>query len=150
MIFSDKIIDAHAHIFPLKIAEKAVKSIGDFYGIPMDCSGGTVQELIACGKKAGVNRFIVSSTATVKAQVRPINSFIYASIKQNKELTGLITLHPDMTAEEVDSEIKFATDNGLKGIKLHPDFQKFCIDDKKMYGITLRRRAYCPYFSYGR
>ena len=30
-----KIIDAHAHIFPDKIAVKASESIGHFYDIPM-------------------------------------------------------------------------------------------------------------------
>ena len=35
-----KIIDAHAHIFPQKIADRAVQSIGAFYDIPMD-DGGT-------------------------------------------------------------------------------------------------------------
>ena len=29
------IIDAHAHIFPDKIAKKATDAIGDFYGIQM-------------------------------------------------------------------------------------------------------------------
>ena len=37
---SDLIItDAHAHIFPPKIAQKAVGSIGDFYHIPMSHPG---------------------------------------------------------------------------------------------------------------
>ena len=34
-----KVIDAHAHIFPQKIAERAVSSIGSFYGIPIDYDG---------------------------------------------------------------------------------------------------------------
>ena len=34
-----KIIDAHAHIFPKKIADKAVQSISDFYETPMTHKG---------------------------------------------------------------------------------------------------------------
>ena len=34
-----KIIDFHAHIYPEKIASKAVESIGQFYNIEMDCEG---------------------------------------------------------------------------------------------------------------
>ena len=34
-----RIIDAHAHIFPDKIAIKASDSIGQFYGIDMDLNG---------------------------------------------------------------------------------------------------------------
>ena len=31
-----EIIDAHAHIYPHKIADKATKAVGDFYNIPME------------------------------------------------------------------------------------------------------------------
>lgn len=129
------IIDAHAHIFPLKIAQKAVKSIGDFYNIPMDSSGGTAEDLIKSGNRAGISKFVISSTATEKHQVRAINNFIAEAVKQYSCFTGLITLHPDLTVKEAECEINFALNNGLKGIKMHPDFQKFAIDDKKMFGI---------------
>ena len=62
------IIDTHAHIFPSKIATKAVKNIGNFYGIEMDGSG-EIDYLLEHGKKAGVTHFIVCSSATTSAQV---------------------------------------------------------------------------------
>ena len=34
-------------------------------------------------------------------------------------------MHQDLTEEEVANEVDWAIQNGLKGIKLHPDFQKF-------------------------
>ena len=34
------IVDSHCHIYPEKIAERAVRGIGDFYSIPMT-QGGT-------------------------------------------------------------------------------------------------------------
>ena len=52
------IIDTHAHIFPTKIATKAVKSIGNFYGIEMDGSG-ELDYLLEHGKHAGVTHYIV-------------------------------------------------------------------------------------------
>ena len=36
---SERIINMHAHIFPMKISEKAVGAIGDFYGIKMQIKG---------------------------------------------------------------------------------------------------------------
>lgn len=137
------IIDAHAHIFPAKIAQKAVNNIGSFYGLPMTANG-EAKDLIQSGKQAGISRFIVSSTATQTEQVRAINSFICQSVKQYKELTGLITLHPDNTVKEIDAEINFALSNGLKGIKLHPDFQKFQIDDRKAYNIYSAAQGVLP------
>ncbi|MDD4002999.1 MAG: amidohydrolase family protein [Clostridia bacterium] len=137
------IIDAHAHIFPEKIAQKAVQNIGNFYGLAMN-NKGEAKDLIESGKQAGISRFIVSSTATQTQQVRAINSFISHSVNKFKELTGLITLHPDNTIKEIDAEISFAQSNGLKGIKLHPDFQKFCIDDKRAYNIYASAQGVLP------
>lgn len=47
-----EIIDFHAHIYPEKIAKKAVQGVGSFYGIPMD-GDGTVHALLREGKKRG-------------------------------------------------------------------------------------------------
>ena len=44
-----EIFDAHAHIYPDKIASKAAVAIGAFYDIPMDCNG-SVSGLLALGK----------------------------------------------------------------------------------------------------
>ncbi len=129
-----EIIDAHAHIYPDKIAEKASQAIGDFYGIPMGFNG-TVNGLLEVGKKAGISRFLVHSVATTPHQVHSINTFIYNELLAHPEFIGFITLHPDLTEEEVIEEIDFALQHGFKGIKLHPDFQKFYIDDPKVFKI---------------
>lgn len=134
-IYTGKIIDTHAHIFPQKIAKKAVKSIGNFYGIEMNNAGGEIKNLIDSGDKIKIKKYIVHSTATTIEQVTPINNFIFNAVKENPKFIGLITLYPDMTIKEIDKEIDFAEKNGLKGIKLHPDFQKFEIDEKKVYNI---------------
>ena len=39
-------------------------------------------------------------------------------------------MHQDLSEEEVKREVEWALANGLRGIKLHPDFQKFNIDDE--------------------
>ncbi len=129
-----KIFDAHAHIYPAKIAEKAVLSIGRFYEIPMSGGSGTPEDLIASGSEIGVSRYLVHSTATTPIQVRAINNYIIGECKAHAELfTGFGTLHPDM--ESFDDEIEYMISNNLKGVKLHPDFQKFAIDDPKAYRL---------------
>lgn len=65
------IIDAHAHIFPDKIAERAVGGIGEFYGMKVDFDG-TLWTLLREGGEAGVDRYIVQSVATVPEQVTEI------------------------------------------------------------------------------
>lgn len=126
-----EIIDSHSHIYPDKIAEKATQTIGQFYGISMHTENGTVSNLLKCGKEAGVSRFVVHSCATTVHQVHPINEFILSQISEHSELIGYITLHPDMDKDAIESEISWSLDNGFKGIKLHPDFQRFFIDEEK-------------------
>ena len=125
-----EIIDAHAHIYPEKIAAKATDTIGVFYDIKMEMPAGTAEQLIKDGGKAGITRYVVHSVATTAHQVRSINEFIRRECEAHPEFIGFITLHQDLSEEEILAEIDFALENNLKGIKLHPDFQKFNIDDE--------------------
>lgn len=125
-----EIIDAHAHIYPEKIAAKATETIGIFYDIKMDMPAGTAEKLLANGKGAGISRFVVHSVATTAHQVRSINEFIKREIEAHPEFIGFITLHQDLTEEEIAHEVDWAIENNMHGIKLHPDFQKFNIDDE--------------------
>ena len=62
------VIDAHAHIYPEKIASKAVDAVGAFYGVEMfdggACSPGTPEALLACTNESPITHFIVHSVAT--------------------------------------------------------------------------------------
>ena len=129
---SERIINMHAHIFPVKISEKAVGAIGDFYGIKMQIKG-TPEYIIEDGKTIGVEKYLVSSTATTGHQVESINNFIAAEMAAHPEFIGYGSLHPEY--ENIAGEIDRMISLGLKGIKLHPDFQKFNIDDEAAYPI---------------
>lgn len=120
------IVDAHTHIFPNKIAEKATKSIGDFYDAPM-LYIGTPKFLLESGEKIHTAKYLVSSPATKPEQVESINTYIAQECAKHPQFFGFGTMHPgyENIKEEVDRIIAL----GLHGIKLHPDFQKFNIDD---------------------
>ncbi len=126
-----EIINAHAHIYPEKIAEKATDAIGKFYDIEMDMKAGTAEQLIEDGKAVGVSRYVVHSVATTAHQVCSINEFIKKEMDAHPEFIGFMTLHQDLTEEMVNQEVEWAIKNGFKGVKLHPDFQKFYIDEEK-------------------
>ena len=132
-----EILDIHAHIYPESIAKKAVKNIGLFYSIDMDCDG-TANALVESGAKIGVKNYVVHSAATVPNQVSNINKFILREVKLHKEFIPFGTLHPSLSKTEIEDEVSFMLNNGFKGIKLHPDFQQFDIDSEsafKMYDI---------------
>ena len=120
-----KIYDAHAHIFPAKIAEKATQSIGHFYDIPMHHLG-SAEELLRRGGEIGISRYLVCSTATKPEQVEHINTFIHEQCELHPEFYGFATMHPDYA--HIEEELDRALEMGLHGIKLHPDFQHFDID----------------------
>lgn len=123
-----EIINAHAHIYPEKIAKKATAAIGQFYDIDMQTSAGTAEKLIEDGKRAGIGRYVVHSVATTAHQVRSINDFIKKEMDEHPEFIGFMTLHPDLDEAEIEKEIERCMKSGFKGVKLHPDFQKFYID----------------------
>jgi predicted TIM-barrel fold metal-dependent hydrolase len=129
------IIDAHAHIFPPKIERVATDAIGTFYGYGMSHSG-SIDELLRSGKNAGVSRFVVFSTATTPGQVTKINDFILESCAIHPELIGAGTMHPEYG--DYKAELDRIYDSGLRGIKLHPDFQKFYVDCDELLPVFAR------------
>ena len=126
-------IDAHCHIYPEKIAHRAVAGTDTFYGEKSLCAG-TAKDLICEGQKAGIDHFIVQSVATTPHQVRSINEFIAQEVENSKGLmTGLGTLHPD--SNDIEGDLRHILELGLKGVKLHPDIQAFKIDDYRLLKI---------------
>lgn len=131
-LYKYEIIDLHAHIFPDKVAQKAVGSIGDFYGVSMK-GKGTVGDLLESGKKIGVSKYVVHSSATTVEQVRSINGYISGVQSAFSNILGFGTLHPGV--EDAALEVNRILSLGLHGVKLHPDFQGFNIDDGSMLPI---------------
>ncbi|NLL55600.1 MAG: amidohydrolase family protein [Clostridiales bacterium] len=132
---NQKIIDVHAHIYPEKIARKAVKAIGYFYRLDMAAKDGTLNEIKTLAKKSNVVKIVVHSVATNKNQVRSINDFVSKATNNDNLFIPFATLHPDMEKQELREEIARFDSLNIKGVKLHPDFQEFEIDGKKSYKI---------------
>ena len=134
------IIDAHVHLYPDSIAEKAAGSIGTFYAMPVRYDGSARTLLRVCGA-AGVDRCVLCSVATAPAQVRPINVFLAAE-KDRLGFAALGALHPQMTETQLIEELDFMHAEGLSGAKLHPDFQRFHADDPAVFFIYEALAAY--------
>ena len=136
-----KIFDAHAHVYPDKIADKAVKAIGEFYNVPI-AKNGTVEDLIDGWTDGGVTiakKCLIHATATTAHQVKSINDYIAGIVSKSDRFVGFGTLHTDLDESEMFSEAERMLEIGLKGVKLHPDFQKFYADSssaQKIYRAT--------------
>ena len=136
-------IDAHCHIYPEKIASRAVAGTDNFYGT-VSAEDGLVTSLIENEGRAGVDHFIVQSVATTPKQVRSINDFIAASVAESGgKLTGLGTLHPE--SADLAGDVEHIVSLGLRGVKLHPDIQGFKVDDYRCLKIyELCEREHLP------
>ena len=122
-----KIADIHAHIFPEKLAEKASHSIGSFYGVSIGREAD-MPRLCAEDKLAGITRCVVSNSATNASQVQNANTFLAEAVRGHDGYLAFGTIYPGMDGfeEELDRMLEL----GLRGIKIHPDFQKLAIDDE--------------------
>ena len=125
------IIDAHAHIYPEKIAAKAVEAVGRFYGVEESMAGkGSSADLLTHCETAGITHFIVHSVATTAKSVPTINSFIAEECKAHPEFIGFGTMHHEF--EDMEAEVDRALALGLHGFKLHPDTQRVNMDDPRL------------------
>ena len=125
------IVDAHAHIYPQKIAAKAVEAVGRFYGVEASMAGqGSPEDLLANCEKAPITHFIVHSVATTARSVPTINDFIAGQCAAHPEFIGFGTMHHEF--EDMESEVDRALALGLHGFKLHPDTQQVNMDDPRL------------------
>ena len=127
------VIDAHCHIYPEKIVDRAVAGTDAFYSTHAACRG-VASELLEIGERVGIDHFVVQSVATTPKQVQSINRFIAASVLEAPDkFTGLGSAHPD--CEDQSAVIGELLELGLHGIKIHPDIQGFAIDDERMLPV---------------
>ena len=137
------LIDIHTHIYPDKIARKAADSVRDFYdlegSLQMD---GTVDMLLKRGAEAGISHFVVLPVSNGPAHVRSINNFILEQTKTHDNFIGFGTVHAAM--ENIEEEVDRILSVGLKGIKMHPDSQRFNIDDERLFPVYDAIRGRIP------
>ena len=124
-------IDFHTHIYPEAIAAKAADNVRDFYGFGNKEINGTPQMLLERGTAAGTHRFVILPVAVRPDRTRHINEFILSQVAQEPRFFGFGTVHAGL--EDLMGEVDFILDNGLRGIKMHPDFQLFNIDDERLF-----------------
>ena len=125
------IIDVHSHVFPDSIAGKATESVSAFYElIRFPDRPGTVDELLRAQTEAGISLSCIHSVAVTPHTIASINRFISASVQAHPDrLCGFAAIHPD--APDLPGLVEEVRDAGLKGFKIHPDMQRFALDDPK-------------------
>lgn len=122
------IIDAHTHTYPEKIAAKAIAKLEKNSGTKA-YTNGIQSGLMASMKEAGISYSLLLPVATSKKQVETINE-VAAETNEKASETGLLSfggIHPE--TENVSEVLHRIKALGLKGIKLHPDYQETFFND---------------------
>ena len=125
------IIDFHTHAFGEKVANRAVSQLAQSVGGAIPETDGTIEGVRAHLRKHNADYAVLASIATNPHQMRAVNDFA-----KSVEGDGVIpfgSIHPD--APDAIDELLRIRDLGLKGIKLHPDYQQFYVDDPRMFPI---------------
>ena len=126
------LIDFHTHAFPERIAQRAVSGLAHNSGGMVPQTDGTLTSLISEMDKDGVDLSVVLSIATNPKQQTNVNNFAM-EINQNDRIVAFGSVHPD--APDALEELERIKAAGLKGVKLHPEYQQFYVDDPRMFPI---------------
>jgi predicted TIM-barrel fold metal-dependent hydrolase len=126
-----KIIDFHTHVFPDEIAPRALQALSEHSGPYKPCTDGTLSGLLSSMDRAGIRLSVVASIATKPTQLWPI--FEFSRKIKSERIYPLVSFHPENSLEQVRQLLERAQQAGIKGVKLHPMYQGFSIDEERMY-----------------
>lgn len=127
-------IDFHTHAFADKIAEKAIAALTE---TAEKCemkpiTNGTVADLKDKLTACGITKAVLLPIATKPTQQTVINNWA-AEVKKDSFFLPFGSVHPQ--AEDWEEELERIKSLGLYGIKFHPDYQNFMVDDECMIPI---------------
>ena len=126
------LIDFHTHCFPDKIADAAINKLSFVSGGLTPYTNGTLSSLKGLMELQDVDISVVLSIATNAHQQSSVNNFARV-INEDEKIVAFGSVFPD--SPDALEELERIKDMGLKGVKLHPDYQGFFVDDEKMIPI---------------
>ena len=125
-----RIIDFHTHAFPDPVAEQAIPKLEANSNVTAALDG-KVSSLLGSMDAAGITQSVVASIATKPAQFPAILDWSVAI--RTDRIIPFASVHPD--DPEAPDQVHRIAEAGLKGIKMHPYYQGFVLDDPRMHPI---------------
>lgn len=122
------LIDFHTHCFPDPVAAKAIPKLAGIGGLTPFTDGtkdGLLRELDRCG----VSHAVCLNIATNTHQQPKVNDFALTLERTEPRLTAFGSVHPD-SAEKYET-VRALHEAGLRGLKLHPDYQEAELTDPR-------------------
>lgn len=122
-----QIIDFHAHAFPDAVAPRAIPLL-EQEGHVTAMTDGTTAGLLESMDAAGIDRSVVASIATKPQQFEPILK--WSTAIASDRLLPFPSVHPE--AEDPVGEVRRIAEQGFRGIKMHPYYQDFDLDEERL------------------
>ena len=118
------IIDFHTHAFPDSLAPRAIPALAESSSLTPN-HDGTICGLTKALDESGVEKAVVLSIATKPHQENSVNTFAI-SLLENPRIIPFGSVFPG--SDTWREQLARLRDAGIKGIKLHPEYQGFFID----------------------
>ncbi len=128
------IVDFHTHIFPDAIAAATIAKLESFSPRAVANTDGTLSGLIDSMEKGGIDYSVVLPVVTRPRQFDSINEF--AAANNSGRLIYFGGIHPE--CDELEKKVDRIAELGLRGIKVHPDYQSTFADDERYVCIVRR------------
>ncbi len=128
-----KTIDFHTHAFPDSLAENAMPRLEEEGNVKASLDG-RLTSLLESMHRAGIAKSVVSSIATKPSQFRSI--FEWSKSITSERIIPFPSIHPNDT--KVLQRIDAISREGFKGIKMHPYYQDFVLDEQRMLPLYER------------
>lgn len=140
------VVDFHAHAFPDSRAAGVLANMARKSSIP-HYSDGTVAGLKTSMAVAGVDLALVSRITEKPGGVASVNRWLKSIEGGCLRVAG--TLHPE--DPHALAEVKKLADEGFRGVKLHPDYQGFRVEERRLYPLyeELQKRGFFVLFHAG-
>lgn len=127
------IIDFHTHMYPDNVAPKALANLLANNGVAPH-TAGTKGALLTSMDCAGVDMSVVLPVANRMGQFPKLNDFARdLTVSEPRILSFGSVYHQEPQWRE---QIRYIKDIGLKGMKLHPDFQEFYFHEKRIIDMV--------------
>lgn len=125
------IVDFHTHIFPEPIAARTIQSLEKRSHVKAVCDG-TLKGLCNSMKRDHIDYSLILPVVTKPSQFESVNQYA-AEINNTDGILSFGGIHP--ANENIPEKLLYIKSLGLKGIKLHPDYQNTYIDDERYIRI---------------
>lgn len=125
-----RIIDCHTHAFPEAIAGRTLLKLAQISNTSPH-SEGTLASTRERQAAFGVDTTLILQIATKPSQQTTVNNWAAANQKDGILFFG--SVHPE--AQDALEELERIKQIGLHGVKLHPDYQEFFVDDERHFPL---------------